>query len=172
MDSFNIIVHRDLKHPKRIRCEFVGSLDEDVQLDPSLLTGVEVAEIDFNKLTRMNSIGIREWIQWISSAPSVNYIFSFCPKFFIQQANSMAGFIPPKAKFRSFYVPYFNEDSGNERDFLFSDGRDYHWDKLHRLDHVSIPDSIKDGAGGIFSLDVDKKRYLKFLFASVNNHEG
>ena len=56
----------------------------------------------------------------------------------------------------SFYVPYFCEDTGEEKNFLFEKGVQFGDGKL------KVEDEIQD-AGKVFELDVIASKYFKFL---------
>ena len=63
-----------------------------------------------------------------------------------------------EAKVESFYVPYFSEDSGNEKMVLLEEGKDFNGGE------VTAPDEFTDEeTGDEMEMDVIESKYFKFL---------
>ncbi len=140
-----------------IQLSLGGTIDEDA--DFSLLDirgGVEVA-IDLSGIKSINSCGIREWIKWIASAGSAQVIYTKCPKVIVDQINMVDGFLPAKAKVASFYVPYFNEESGFEKNVLFRYGAEY------KEGVLTPPKGVVDEEGNPMEMDVLEAKYFRFI---------
>jgi anti-anti-sigma regulatory factor len=91
--------------------ELVGSIDEDADFSKILSTSVEGYVFDFNKVSMMNSCGIREWINFIDELPeSCSIVYRNCPQVVIEQVNMVQGFLKAGARIDSFYAPYYSED--------------------------------------------------------------
>lgn len=116
-------------------------------------------ELIFNldKVTNINSLGIRAWIKLIQGLQYKSICFINCPKVFVDQVNSVQGFIPAQSKVMSFYVPYFNEDADEEKSVLYSYGKDY------SETFNNIPNNL-DGSGAAgFEIDVLINKYFNFI---------
>ncbi len=139
--------------------EFSGHIDEDAQFNGLDFGQANEFKINLEKVSAINSCGIREWIKWIRTAPeSSKIIYSNCPKVIVDQINMVAGFLPDNAKVESFYVPYYSEDSGNEKMILFREGKEFEGSE------VNAPDEIKDEeTGDMMEMDVIEAKYFKFL---------
>lgn len=139
--------------------EFSGHIDEDAQFNGLDFGQAEEFKINLEKVSAINSCGIREWIKWIRTAPeSSKIVYSNCPKVIVDQINMVAGFLPDNAKVESFYVPYYSEDSGNEKMILFREGQEFDGSE------VKAPDEIKDEeTGDMMEMDVIEAKYFKFL---------
>lgn len=138
---------------------FKGHIDEDASF-AGLEFGPENQIIfDLQEVSAINSCGIREWINWIRTAPSGSQIiYKNCPKVIVDQINMVAGFLPDNAKVESFYVPYYCESSGNEKMVLFTEGKEF------KDGEVFPPEDIKDDETGEFmEMDVIEAKYFKFL---------
>ncbi len=139
---------------------FEGSVDED-----AVFSGIEVGGgaqsvvLDLGKINSINSCGIREWIKWIKTIPtSASITYKNCPKVIVDQINMVAGFLPDNASVESFYVPYYSEDSGNEKMILFTKGKEF------TDDGVDAPEEITDKeTGEELEMDVIEAKYFKFL---------
>lgn len=138
---------------------FQGHIDEDASFANVDVSKANKIVVDFEKVSAINSCGIREWIKWIRTAPSGSYIvYRNCPKVIVDQINMVAGFLPENAKVESFYVPYYSDNSGTEKMVLFKQGEHY------KDGQVSPPDEVKDDSSGeIMEMDVIEAKYFKFL---------
>lgn len=135
-----------------------GHIDEDAQFNSLGLDGAKKVVLDLDSVTAINSCGIREWIKWIrTAAPSSEVVYQKCPKVIVDQINMVAGFLPDNGKVESFYVPYYSDESGNEKMILFRDGYEFKQGELFP------PETIKDEDGTAMEMDVIEAKYFKFL---------
>lgn len=98
-----------------LNVELIGSIDEDA--DFKELSGLEQKTInfDFNKVTMINSCGIREWIKFLETIPEKTHIvYKSCPQIIIEQINMVHGFFRKGASIESFYAPYYCESCSKE----------------------------------------------------------
>ncbi len=154
MSTLNITSKED---PSSITIEISGSINE-VFLHKSLqIPANKNVIIDFSKVTGINSLGIRHWIQWVRTYPKSKYIFRSCPHCVVDQMNSVIGFIPEQCTVESFYVPYYSEESGEEVQVLYKLNQDYFENK------GVVPKEVKDSAGKKMELDIYPQKYFKFL---------
>src|SRR5690606_32007662 len=85
-----------------LNVELIGAIDEDA--DFKELTGLEQKQIsfDFDKISMINSCGIREWIKFIEMIPSrSNIVYKNCPQIIIEQINMVHGFFRQGATIES-----------------------------------------------------------------------
>ena len=141
-----------------LKIEIDGHIDEESVFPELDLGGVNKMVVNLDKVTAINSVGIREWIKWSKGLGSVATIeIHHCPKVVVDQVNMVAGFLPPNAKMESFYVPYYSDDSGEEKMVLFKRGE-------HFGDSgVTPPGGLKDSEGNEMEIDVIEAKYFKFL---------
>ncbi len=138
--------------------EIKGQIDEDATFSPQDLAGSTSVIFDLNEVTAINSVGIREWIKWTKSFPNgIAFAVRRCPKIIVDQINMVAGFLPDQTKILSFYVPYFAEESGNEKMVLFEHGKEFDGSELFP------PNEVKDDSGEAMEMDVIEAKYFKFL---------
>ncbi|MNL21183.1 hypothetical protein D3C87_1424610 [compost metagenome] len=105
----------------------------------------------------INSCGIREWIKWMGTASGAQIVFKNCPKVIVDQINMVDGFLPANGRVSSFFVPYYNDDSGTEKNVLFTFGKEF------TESGVTPPAGIKDEDGNEMEMDVIESKYFKFL---------
>ena len=134
-----------------------GVIDEDADFNPHSLAGATSVDMNLQNVKSINSCGIREWIKWIGSAGNAKVQYHECPKIIVDQINMVQGFLPAGGKVTSFFVPFYNEDSGTEKNVLFTYGKEYGDAGL-----TATP-QIKDDAGNEMEMDVVEAKYFKFL---------
>lgn len=107
----------------------------------------------------ISSNGVRSWLKWVGSTPEdVKIILAKCPKIIVDQLNMVAGFLPKGASVESFYIPYFNQDTGKEKMILVQEGREYTPGNINIAEEIFDPESGKQ-----MELDVIEESYFKFL---------
>lgn len=107
-------------------------------------------------ITLINSSGTREWTRLIGNAQHIEITISHCPKVFIDQVNTVEGFLTSNCRIESFYVPYFNEDANREKNLLLVNGKDF------SETEVKIKQSITED-NVLYSLDVIESTYFRFM---------
>lgn len=134
-----------------------GSLDEETTLSQGQLQGSTDVVFDFKNLQNINSCGIREWIGWVSPLTTTKITFRNCPKIIVDQINMIDGFLPKHAVVESFYVPYYSDETGEEKLVLFNLGKEYTEAGL------KTPPAVTDSQGNAMELDVIEGKYFRFL---------
>ncbi len=134
-----------------------GVIDEDVDFNQYSLAGAKSVQMVLGGVKSINSCGIREWIRWIGSAGTAPVVYSECPKIIVDQINMVQGFLPNTGRVMSFYVPFYSDDSGEDKSVLFSFGKEYSDSGL-----AAVPE-VKDSAGKAMEMDVVEAKYFKFL---------
>ncbi|MBX7231214.1 MAG: hypothetical protein K1X29_03915 [Bdellovibrionales bacterium] len=135
-----------------------GPIDEDAILSGDYFKNISEIELDLAQIQSINSCGIREWIKWLSHTQSSQKItFKNCPKLIVDQINMVAGFLPVNGVVESFFVPYFSEDSGEEKMILFRRGFEFDGS------NIQAPDNVKGTSGELMEMDVIESKYFNFL---------
>ncbi len=138
--------------------KLAGHIDEDATFNGLDLNGAQKVVLELEGVTAINSCGIREWIKWIRTAPNgAAIVYKKCPKVIVDQINMVAGFLPDNGKVESFFVPYYSDESGNEKMILFQEGKEFKGGELFP------PPEVKDEAGAQMEMDVIEAKYFKFL---------
>tara|TARA_Y100000031_G_scaffold145331_1_gene177807 strand:+ start:584 stop:1060 length:477 start_codon:yes stop_codon:yes gene_type:complete len=139
--------------------QFEGILDEAASFGGVELSGGNKYVFDLEKVSAINSCGIREWVNWLKTGESAQEIvYKNCPKIIVDQINMVAGFLPNNGKVESFYVPYYCDETGAEKMILFKHGAEF------KEGEVNPPDGIKDDeTGDEMEMDVIEAKYFKFI---------
>lgn len=145
------------KDGSKLNLKVSGTIDEDADFSQVAIAGNSEINLDLENLKSINSCGIREWIKWIGTAGGAAITFNRCPKVIVDQINMVDGFLPSNAKVASFYVPYYNDDSGSEKNVLFREGTEFD------SGGVRPPAGVKDEEGNEMEMDVIEAKYFKFI---------
>ncbi|MCB0415157.1 MAG: hypothetical protein KDD50_12535 [Bdellovibrionales bacterium] len=147
-----------LQEDGKVVIKISGNIDEDSNFTVQGFGSDGEITIDLEDVVSINSCGIREWINWLKDSKQVHLNFRNCPKVIIDQINMVSGFLPDNGKVESFFVPYYSEDSGEEKLILFRHGVDY------TDGDVNAPEKIKDQeTGDELEIDVVESKYFRFL---------
>ncbi len=133
-----------------------GTIDEDADFAP--LQGLDQPDVvfDFEKITLLNSCGIREWISFIAKLPERTRVtYRRCPQIIIEQINMVHGFFREGAVIESFYAPYYCEKCDKEAKLLLITGQI----KGRKAPEMSCPHCGADG----MEFDALPEQYFHFL---------
>src|SRR5687767_4034373 len=89
-----------------------GYLDENADLSALKGTTGEL-EINWKSLERVNSCGVREWVNLLKELSSASITYEECTLSIVRQLNAVPAFKGP-AKVKNFYAPYFCKDCDEE----------------------------------------------------------
>ncbi|MBO9665630.1 MAG: hypothetical protein J7501_02305 [Bdellovibrio sp.] len=145
------------KAADKLTVQMAGTIDEDVDFSQFNLSGNQQIDVELAGVKSINSCGIREWIKWMGTAGPAKITFSNCPKVIVDQINMVDGFLPSSGKVNSFFVPYYNDESGAEKNVLFRYGTEY------TDSSVTPPEAVKDEEGNDMEMDVIEAKYFKFI---------
>lgn len=154
MSKFDIKIENQ---GNKINVHLKGTIDEDADFSQHALGTTTEINLLTGQIVSINSCGIREWIKWLSSAKA-NIYFHECPKIIVDQINMVDGFLPVGAKVISFYVPYYNDESGEEKNVLFKYNQEFN-DK----GEIKPPAQVNDSSSNPMEMDVIEAKYFKFL---------
>lgn len=142
---------------EKLNLSLAGTIDEDVDFNQIPITGSKQIDLQLTGVKSINSCGIREWIKWMGSATGAEIVWHECPKVIVDQINMVDGFLPGNAKVMSFYVPYYNDDAGSEKNVLFRYGNEY------KEGALTPPAAVQDEEGNAMEMDVIESKYFKFI---------
>ena len=154
--------------PNGLQLTFEGSIDEDVVFPPVAAGANAAIRIDLQAVKSINSVGIREWLNWIRplSDAGAKITLARCPKAFVFQLNMVEGFLPKGGVVESFYVPFFCEKCDKESAALFTVGKEatagaagpaINFDpKAAKLCSTGAPDCNTE-------MDASEAKYFQFL---------
>jgi hypothetical protein len=140
------ILHLDTLDRGEQHFALVGALTEDF-LGPVLMEGTRILRINMKEVTRVNSGGVRSWLQWLNPlSTELDRRFEECSFAVTQQATNISNFL--LGSIVSYYVPYFCEACSGEAVML--------------IEAPSLPQSTRPCAvcGATMTLDVPMEMLL------------
>lgn len=146
----------------KVVVKLLGVLDEEVTFAAYSLNGAPNIVFDFSDVKGINSCGIREWIRWIGPHSKVAMVYKNCPKIIVDQINMVDGFLPSNGFVESFYVPYYSDETDEEKHILFSYGQEFSENGIH------YPTQVLDSKNNPMDIDVIESKYFRFLQKGLN----
>ncbi len=142
-----------------------GTIDEDVQFPALSLAGIKQVVFDLKDVKSINSVGIREWLNWMKPiSEQCQITMKNCPKTLVFQFNMVEGFLPKGAVVSSLYVPFFCEKCDKEENILFNFGKEF---KIEggalKLDYDIKAFNVCKEPDCELSMDVTEAKYFHFV---------
>lgn len=131
-----------------------GIIDEDADFEKIKSLHMKKFIFDFNKLTMINSCGIREWIKYIREVEGSDVYYINCPQIVIEQVNMVHGFIRKGIIVESFYAPYYCVSCDVAKKILL---------KSSEVTNLKSPVEHCDTCKNILEFDAIEKQYFSFL---------
>ncbi len=149
------------QRPSITTVSFFGEIDENADFR-DLLRHLEGRVVfDLSDVRRMNSMGVREWINFVGRLPNVDSLtFSRCSIAIVTQLNMIHNF-RGNATIRSFYAPYTCDGCNNEEEKLI-----YVIIDFPKGDADHVPPHSCSACRAEMMLDDLPERYLSFLTES------
>lgn len=144
----------------KIVFELAGAINETfapfVTTLSKQLPRLSYLHFNLNGITLINSSGTREWTKLIGNSQHIEVTISHCPKVFIDQVNTVEGFLTSNCRIVSFYVPYFNESTNKEMNLLLEHGKNFTAEEV-RINQTITENNVQ------YNLDVIENTYFRFL---------
>lgn len=119
-----------------------GPISEKTGLYDYVIKNATEVIVDLDKVTFINSIGVKNWISWTMKIPTgCKLQLTRCPFVIINQINMVHGFLPKTATVESFYAPYVCE-CGAEANLLFQRGKEYEYPQNGEKERLDIPQTV------------------------------
>lgn len=132
-----------------------GIIDENADLAP-LLDVKDSVEINLKDIRRINSFGVRAWIDHIRQIPQgVSLTFVECPPPVIDQCNMVTGFLG-HGELKSFYAPMLCEECDEQQSQLFET-------EVCRRNGGKLPSTPCPRCGRDMEVDDLEEQYLLFV---------
>jgi hypothetical protein len=133
-----------------------GIIDENADLSPLLGLPTKPTEINLKGVRRINSFGVRAWIDMVRRVPiTTSLTFVQCPPPVIDQCNMVAGFLG-HGVLKSFFAPMTCEECDEQVDQLFETER-------CRANGGKLPPTPCPRCGRNMEVDDLEEQYLLFV---------
>ena len=144
-----------IQEPDRTRVVIKGDITEATNLEDLLPRMVGRVDFDLSQVRYMNSLGVREWVQFLKRANIQGYEMHACSVPFVLQA-SMISDVVGRGTIVSFFAPYFCEGCNEQTEKLLQSAAILAADQQAPLLTCSA-------CNGQMRLDDIPERYLAFL---------
>lgn len=140
-----------------MRVALRGEIDENTDFSALVRALRGEVELDLAGITRINSCGVREWVNFMRRLEAVSALwFARCSPVVVRQLNTIYNF-RGAARVRSFLAPYVCESCHLDEHKLLEVAEYF----AHRPLHV--PRFLCQRCGGPMVFDELPERYLAFL---------
>lgn len=143
--------------PDGARVEVTGQLDENADFSELAAVLRGKVELSLGGVTRINSTGVREWVDFVHRLPAVTELsYSHCSAAVVTQLNTIYNFRGP-ARVWSLYAPFVCEACSVEESKLIDV-------RAHRPGAPpALPAFACEKCGGPMEFDDIPERYFSFL---------
>lgn len=140
-----------------LRVALRGEIDENADFSELRIVLRGNVELSLEGITRINSCGVREWVNFVRDLPGVTELtFTHCSPAIVTQLNMIYNF-RGAAKVRSFYAPYVCDACGHEDEKLLDVQNQF------PSGPGKVPEYACEQCGAAMEFDDLPERYLSFL---------
>jgi hypothetical protein len=144
---------REVEVRGTIRLELAGEINETSDLR-RLFRGPGRTDVDLGGVTRINSVGVRAWLESARGAsPDLDLVFHRCSPAIVSQIN-MTPSLTARARVESIMAPYYCERCDEEHLVLLL---------VEELDGENPPDRTCQVCGSELRFDDVPEEYFAFL---------
>lgn len=120
------LTHQMTQEGSAYQLTLFGEIDENSDFTKIELPSKGILTIDLKGIKMLNSMGLRNWVQWSRGLRQLAVVkFQNCPNIIVHQINILEGFIPLGATVESMDVPYLCDSCGVEFNYHAIRGKDY-----------------------------------------------
>ena len=144
---------------------FTGAIDENADFTSFKPVDTQHLILDLKEVNLLNSVGLRNWINWIRTLPNLEVIeMRNCTVAVINQVSVLEGFVPLNGVIHSFEVPYLCDSCETEIAFWAKRGTDYQERTADKDEWNKIPTQMEcPKCGKTSEMDVIAAKYFRFL---------
>lgn len=151
-----------------VELHIVGRIDEETNFSSIQFPDVSRYVLDLDRVTGLNSMGLRNWIVWLKKFNKLNknilLVYRKCHADIVDQMNILQGFLPRGSIVESIYVPYYCSICNQVNTSLATRGVDYQEATVDSKEKINIPEfksCTKCGAKA--EIDVIPGKFFLFL---------
>jgi len=121
-----------------------GPLGETSDLFKYRAEGAKTLVVDLGKATYINSVGVKSWIMWTAKLPSSCALhLRNCPLLFVNQVNTVVGFVPTSTTLDSTQLPWTCPKCSNTQSLLLTCGKDYEYSAPGKGPAFKLPQQVQ-----------------------------
>lgn len=120
--------------------------------------------LDLEKVTFINSIGVKNWINWTMRIPDkASITLVKCPFVIVNQVNIVHGFLPHRARIESFFAPFICESCSTEKIEMLVKDQHYTYATSATPASVNLPELKCPKCGEMMGPDFMEKKVFSML---------
>ena len=141
-----------------------GYIGENAGLFELNFVDIKRMVMDLSGVNYMNSVGVKNWINWTGRFPNDLQIeFHNCPSLIVNQVNLVAGFLPNNGTIESLSAPYICEDCNREANVPLRRGVHYEYSSLTEPYKFQSPAVPCPKCKKNMELDAVESKFFNFL---------
>lgn len=141
-----------------------GYIGENAGLFELNFAGVKKIEIDLSGVSYINSVGVKNWINWTGRfLKALQVEFHNCPSLIVNQVNMVAGFLPNDGTVESLSAPFICDNCNREETIHLKRGTHYHYATMTEGYKYFPPTVICSKCKGPMELDAVEAKFFNFL---------
>lgn len=131
-----------------------GIIDEDSTFEKLASAGKSVT-VNFKNVTSINSLGVRNWVNFLKEIPGTEIFYQECPPLIVRQLNMVPSFLA-HAKVLSVFVPYVCDNCETESLVLLESS------SFHNKNSIPETKPCESCKKGEMELDGHPQQYFAF----------
>ncbi len=141
-----------------------GPIGESSSLFTKDFKDVSKVTLNLEKVTYINSIGVKNWILWIARLPaSTQLVLKDIPIVMVNQANTVRGFLPAQSEIASFQAPYLCPECGTEKTILLRVNEHYRYASGSHPGQIKLPQVVCPKCGKYMDPDFIEQKTFAFI---------
>lgn len=127
----------------KIECFLEGPINENCDLYDYDIRLAKELILDLEKVTFINSIGVKKWILWtVRIPPNCSVAILKSPFMIVSQINTVLGFIPKNTILESFNAPFICSDCTSDQYFLLKRGDHFNYQSSTSEPLFKLPENF------------------------------
>lgn len=118
-----------------------GPIDEQTRFPAPDVHGLDLLEVNCERVGWINSIGVSKWIRWMDSVmeanASLSIVFERVPSLMVKMAAVVDEFFASRSAVRSFYITYSCTVCDSQTSILFENTADLDSEEFSDLGRVA-----------------------------------
>jgi hypothetical protein len=141
-----------------------GYIGENAGLFDLNFTGVKKIVMDLSGVNYINSVGVKNWINWTGRFLNALQVeFHNCPSLIVNQVNMVAGFLPNDGTVESLSAPFICDKCNREESVPLKRGVHYHYATMNEGYKFTPPKVECPKCKGPMELDAVEAKFFNFL---------
>ncbi len=141
-----------------------GYIGEGAELFDLNFAGIKSVDFDLAGVSYLNSVGVKNWINWTGRFPKdLSIRMHNCPTLIVAQVNMVVGFLPNNGTVESLQAPMICEDCNCEEFVSLKRGENYQYASNTEPYSIKLPEVLCPKCKKPMTLDAVEAKFFNFL---------